>query len=502
MSRRRCREVAELGSAYLDDALLDGQRDRLLRHVSQCSSCRTELDELRTVRGLLGQLADGTRTPPDDELYTRLVLIAGAEARVPLWARPFRRTTAGVLPSARRRARLRLTAALLSLGGLTAASSVGGYLAAPPPSPAVADPGQTALSEFAALQSELPLSSRPLDAMLTARPDRLEHTLSPFGAGPVVKAHPIARPAAVGALQRAANAARQVRFVGVQHVSACGRNGVVSAAVRIVSEPGQGSALAVLGRQGQEVLSRFVPPTPATQVDAAVWTLLLRNYTVAGWRGERLLGRPVTLVEATDSASAPSRPVARWWVDDATGLLLRQEAYDAKGALTTGASFTQISISAKPAFLEHLAPRLSISASLTPAVAGSAALASGGGGWPDEVAGLSLVQIRSDLTQPGNVHLTYSDGVRTLTVLQQRGTLAEPPARSSWDANLHAYVRGGPPVTATWRSSDTVLTVVSDGSASLVARAVAVLPHEHAVTPTTMGRVRAGWSRLADRVTG
>jgi hypothetical protein len=47
-----------------------------------------------------------------------------------------------------------------------------------------------------------------------------------------------------------------------------------------------------------------------------------------------------------------------------------------------------------------------------------------------------------------------------------------------------------------------VLTVVTDGSAGLLAEAVESLPHNDAVTQTTLDRIQAGWARILADVKG
>jgi hypothetical protein len=41
-----------------------------------------------------------------------------------------------------------------------------------------------------------------------------------------------------------------------------------------------------------------------------------------------------------------------------------------------------------------------------------------------------------------------------------------------------------------------VFTVVTDGSASLLAEAVQSLPHNEATARTTLDRIKAGWARI------
>ena len=83
MKASPCAELAELRSAYVDGALDDADRERLLTHLVDCTDCRREVAELRRVRDLLGR----TRTDPGpatDDLSHRLVSIAGDEATEPL----------------------------------------------------------------------------------------------------------------------------------------------------------------------------------------------------------------------------------------------------------------------------------------------------------------------------------------------------------------------------------------------------------------------------------
>ena len=116
---------------------------------------------------------------------------------------------------------------------------------------------------------------------------------------------------------------------------------------------------------------------------------------------------------------------------------------------------------------------------------------------------MTLVRIQSDrASNPDLVHLVYSDGLSTVSVLQQRGRLTAAPEGSQWDAALGAHVRRGASGVATWQSGEMVLTVVTDGSAGLLAEAVESLPHDGAMTQTTLYRIKAGWARILADVKG
>jgi hypothetical protein len=110
-----CAELAELRSAFVDGALSNSDRDRLLRHLVDCTDCRRDIEDLRAVRQLLNKTKTEPGATPTD-LSLRLVSIAGTESVAPLWTRPFRRTPAtrtsltDGLPSRRRTVKLRATA--------------------------------------------------------------------------------------------------------------------------------------------------------------------------------------------------------------------------------------------------------------------------------------------------------------------------------------------------------------------------------------------------------
>lgn len=500
---RVCREVSQLQSAYVDGALDHRDRELVVGHLLGCPSCRAEVDELRALRRLLGGMAVPRDTAPDD-LSARLVSIAGPDAGQPVWSRPFRRTDAGVLPSGRRSMRVRATASILALTGLVAASGVAGYVAAPVGQlAAVGDPSDRVRSEFAATMSELPLLNRSVNALMASTQ---AGRLSEVPRVPAAESPPdgtaVTAATAVAALQRSADQNHQVHYLGTQMVRAAHGTTTVAASVRVRSEPGQGSAVTVLTSDGRAGPTRFMPAA-TTRLDDELLSLLQLNYHISGWRGQRVLGRPVTVVEAS-APGGGQRPAARWWVDDASGLLLRQETYDGSGEVALAAEFTELTISDKAMFMEHLAPRLAMSS--TPAsVEQSQAAALESSGWfcSDRVAGLSLVRMRSDEGPvPQALHQLYSDGIATLSVFQQRGTLAAPPAGSYWDETLQAHLHRGVPSMATWASADTVFTVATDGSEALLRQAVLALPHEAAASATTMGRVQAGWAHIRERVTG
>lgn len=501
MKARRCRKLAELRSGYLDGALADDERERVIGHLLWCDSCRAEVDELRRLRRLLSDMAvRPAQGSPPAGLSARLVSIAGEHAAAPVWSRPFRRTRRGNLP--RRRIRHpRVTVATLAVGGLVVGYGLVGYLAAPEVRlPAVADPHERATAEFASALSQLPLATRGVDAlMVTPHADQLGQSAPK--ASPRAVGRRVSQAVAVAALQRAATGGELVGYSGTERVLVTDDDGVFAATVRITSGPGQGSAVTVLDGHGHQVLERFVPANDTATTIAPLLSVLLQNYAVSGWQGGRLLGRPVTMVQA--STGDHGRPVARWWIDDATGLLLQQETYDRNGTVALRAGFTTVTVGSSSTFLQHLPPRLAVDTATATVAYSPAELNSGGWFCASHLAGLSLLELHGDdPRRPGVLHLVYSDGVSTLSVFEQRGSLPAAAASGRWDDRVQAYVTSGTARSATWRSTDTVFTVVTSGPRSLLDSAVAALPHLRSLTPTTMERVRAGWSRIREHTTG
>jgi hypothetical protein len=346
------------------------------------------------------------------------------------------------------------------------------------------------------------LASDSLNAVMLADSNGLSAGLSPRLDVPTPPTGPTMTAAEARAImQRAADAAHSISYSGRQSFLAY-RNGVtIVAQIDVETRAGQGSQIMVNSPTGKQLLKEFTPSLISSRVvDDELLTLLERNYRVAGISGSSVAGRSASVVTATrDGQSA-----ARWWIDDATGLILWQETYDKGGSVELSFGFTSVAVSRANSILEHLPPRLAVPRTNTSLTLSSAAeLAAAGWSCPRKLAGLSLVRLRSDrVGNPETVHLVYSDGLATVSVVEQSGRLAAAPQGSAWDATLGAYVRRGASAVATWQSGDVVFTLVTDGNSGLLADAVASLPHSGVETPTTLGRIKAGWSRILADVKG
>jgi hypothetical protein len=503
-----CAELAELRSAFVDGALSDADRERLLSHLVGCADCRRDVEDLRAVRELLNQTNTEPGPAPSD-LSLRLVSIAGPESVAPLWARPFRRTqpsgssrTVG-LPSHRRRVKLRLTAALAAAGATIIAVGVVGYAAAPSPA-AIGDPTSEAQMAFSSTLEQFPFASDALNAVLLTDSRGLIASLLPPLEGPTDATGPIMTAAEARAtMQRAAGAAHSVSYSGRQSFIAYRNGGTIVAQIDVETHAGQGSQVMVNSLNGQQLRKGFTPAMISSRVvNEELLGLLERNYRLSATRGTSVAGRSATLVTASRDGSP--LVAARWWIDDATGIVLWEETYDKSGSLDLSFGFRSVSISGADSILEHLPPRLAVPRTNT-SLSLSSAAELGASGWssPRKLAGLSLVRLRTDRADsPEAVQLVYSDGLTTVSVFEQRGRLTTVPPDSQWDATMRAHIRSGASSVATWQSGDIVFTVVTDGSAGVLGDTVAALPHDGAEMPTTLGRIKAGWARILSDVKG
>jgi len=494
VTRPPCAWFAADRSALVDGSLDVSRRERLLAHLVHCTGCRTEVAELRRVRAALRA---GPAGEAPEDLAQRLISIAGAEARLPLCGRAFRRPRPGSLPRRRRVRRVRAAVTLVVVGTLTAGSAAAGYAAAPPDTlAAVRDPAPQARAAFTAALAQLPLADDTLGAVLAARPADLAVPAPVVGPGePTAGTPALTPPQARTVLARAVGSVDSVGYSGLQTLRAQAGSKALSATVRVQGVPGRGVATEVLGRSGQPLSRGLTPATSGARlVDDKLLSLLAGSYRLTGWSGAQVAGRSATLVEA----ARQGQRAARWWVDDATGLVLARQTFDPGGQELSAVAFTTIQVSQAAAVLEHPPAQL-VASTMDTVLTLSHAPDLARQGWVchDQLAGLALVRLRTDSASAAEaLHLVYSDGLATVSVFEQRGRLVSPPAGSSWDTALGAHTAEGAARLATWQSGTAVLTVVTDGPPSLLAAAVRSLPHDAAPERTTMGRIREGWGKL------
>jgi len=499
VTKRACADLAEQRSALVDGALADADRERLLSHLVDCPDCRDEVESLRRVRDLLRRSHPGG---DQVSMADRLISIAGAESDVPLWSRPFDRPADRRLPPSHRRARRRrLISGTVVAATMGVAAAVAGWAAAPQAGAVVDDPAAGSAVEFSSTLLQMPLASHEATAALASDIDQLPLSQgdAPVPADPLRPA-PLTDQQAAAALNRAVQANGQVNHRGVAEVSLGQGDERISVVVDVVAQSGQGMQLAVRGADGTLLNEGFLPVDavstrlPANQATAR----LLDGLSLTGTTGAVVAGRSATKVTAEGAGGAERS----WWVDDDTGLLLWQAAWDSSGQVISSAGFTSVTVSDQP-FLAHLAPRLSVPATTASLTLGSASsLAETGWFCAGRLDGLELVRLRTDSQwTPGVVQSVYTDGVSVISVVQQRGRLADGLPGFHEVNGVWLRDRGGLRVAA-WQSGGTVFTVITDGPSDLLTHSLAQLPPVQHPADSRIDRVRAGWARIYHLVMG
>ncbi|MGI3782517.1 MAG: anti-sigma factor family protein [Janthinobacterium lividum] len=492
-----CDGLAELRSGFVDGALSPEDSERVVTHLLACAACRADVAELRAVRELLGRSAGAAAAGAPVPLSERLVSIAG-DASVRPWTKAFDSERGLSLPSARRRARVRALLGTLAVAAVLTAVGLTGWFAAPTANlAAVADPADEAQVEFGAAAAELSVTGASLSALMlldslpeattdgthVARPSYDGHRSDDEGA-------------AVALLDRALAASRTTTVVGDQAVLAQLDDRIVAAHVKIDTRSRQGTLVSVYDAAGSVLATSFAPAQVAAEPGPSPVDLLAQAYALGTESGVHVAGHRATVIEARDAHGVVAK---RWWVDDASGVLLWQESYD-DDRLSTAAGFTDVDV---VPYARVGLPRVAARLATAGATAAATELSSSGWSCSDEMAGLDLLEVSTDTPDdPRSVHAVYGDGASTVSVLQRHGRLSGAPAGALWDGKLVAWRHDGSVRWATWQSGDTVYTVTTDGPSSLLRRAVGTFPHAGPVETTTLGRVREGWSRILAELKG
>ncbi|WP_018658204.1 hypothetical protein [Actinomadura flavalba] len=274
-------------------------------------------------------------------------------------------------------------------------------------------------------------------------------------------------------LRAAADAARDLRYEGRRFLTTWG-NGPTTAHVAVVHEPGVGTGYASART-----------PDLASEPIAATFDLLDGNYTLVRAPGTTLLGRRVHVVEAY----RPHGGVAgRFYLDAATGLLLRRELLDAAGGPVCTSGFSSIRVGTAGT----VPPSARVETPWPGRLDAAARARLRDGGWPVREAlpgRLRLYDARR--AADGTVHLGYSDGLATVSVFVQRGELdARELAgwRRSGGDGRPVFRRDGLHRWAVTGGGGYVVTVVTEAPESTAAGVAALLPPRGEALPARLAR--------------
>lgn len=292
-------------------------------------------------------------------------------------------------------------------------------------------------------------------------------------------------------LARAVHAARALPYSGVQYIVACPGSGTTSVVVDVAHVPGQGSQIHVRetpGAPGARVWDADgePPPSAVADLDAGALGVLARRYQLTADGQSTVVGRPADLVTARRSDGTVA---GRFWIDQATGLLLSREVLDRNGRLARASSFVNLSIGATAARLVN-APTDSVPAPWGQQVSLASADRLVRDGWhvPTELDGgsggtMELFDIRLGHDNDGDgrvLHLSYTDGLSTLSVFEQRGHLGSsgmPGWQPTRMGGVKVWTTGAAPEQVVWSGRSMVYTVLADATPEQLYSAVASLPH-------------------------
>jgi sigma-E factor negative regulatory protein RseB len=326
---------------------------------------------------------------------------------------------------------------------------------------------------------------------------------APATAGVVPQLRPAAEsdPRAVLLLTEASRAARMTGYSGTQYVTAWGTGAAASVVVRVEHMPGRGTVIRVQpsaagpGGMIYEVERPGLPvpidPLAVASVERGPLDLLRRNYQLS-------LGATKDRASEVIARRPNGSLAARFWIDRVNGLTTRREVYDADGTLVRATAYVDLSLG-NPVF----------PAAVTAAVPNAEQRLDAGGvgalrreGWvlPEQFPdGMVLVDVRRQNSGKATVlHMSYTDGLSTISVFVQRGRL-DTKQFSHWrQARMGGRVfvhDDGLTRHVTWSGHGRVYTVVADAPPGALTALVTRLPHGEKHRGV-WGRVEHGLARL------
>ena len=307
-------------------------------------------------------------------------------------------------------------------------------------------------------------------------------------------------------LDRASAAPSRVSYRGVQFVSAWTKKGSTGLIVDVVHRPGYGTTVSTpatawtpagrthLGADSAE---------PSLLGGASTLTLLGSHFSLSVEGSGSVAGRAVEVVAVTSPGA--TWPSARFWLDSESGLVLRREVYDESGRMTRASAFVEISVDETADYSDAAASAQDTGRpkAWADTIDPTALQRMRDRGWkcPDKLPpSLQLIDARRGGGHyDGIVHLSYSDGLASVSVFEQRGRLRASDLkdyRATTVAGREVYLRDGVPQRLVWASHGTVYTVVADASARTVGDVVRALPRPTDDTGA-MHRLGRGLDRVA-----
>jgi hypothetical protein len=215
--------------------------------------------------------------------------------------------------------------------------------------------------------------------------------------------------------------------------------------------------------------------TSTDALDARLFSLLVSHYDLRVAGQGRCDGRRAELVEARRPGGDGS-VAGRFWVDDATGLLLRREVLDEDGALLRRSDLNDIRLDAPDGTLPTVLTAAAPQGDRLDAVALATLEAHGWPAVPTLPARLEMYDAR--WLSDGVLQLAYSDGLSTLSLFVQRGEM--PPTTPGVVRRVGGgtvWESIGEPERVVWAAGGMTWTLVADLAPALVDEVLLALPH-------------------------
>ncbi len=311
---------------------------------------------------------------------------------------------------------------------------------------------------------------------------------------------------AVALLARSARASTSLAYAG----RAVSRGRAGSATTDIVHLPGRGTIVTPVSPVAAAATLAPEGRSGSLADDGTALDLLRIHYRVLREADldATVAGRPADAIVAVD---ADGLLAARYWLDHATGLLLRKALIDPSGAARRTTEFTSFSLKVPGSVSVPATTNDPWSAPLTEQVL--AARRAHGCACPAALpGGLSMVDSReapSGVFAPVPVvHQLFSDGVSAVSLFSLSGSITAEDVQALRSKGFSSYgdgrawLRGGTPdamrTTLVWACRGSVLTLVTDDAADPAATARAVLEAFPPDPPDSsfFARVARGWHRL------
>jgi negative regulator of sigma E activity len=286
---------------------------------------------------------------------------------------------------------------------------------------------------------------------------------------------------AVRRLRRSMTATQSVGFSGTEGVTVHVAGASLTRQFRLVQRPGGDRTVTLLRSSGDAGTEPAADDALSAVSDRALAALSAAYQLKVAGTG-RIAGRPATVVTAVSNG----RPAASLWLDNASGLLLREDVRDSSGKVFKTAELEQLRLSGSARRRSAAANTIAETGISLNQTSASSAQA-GSPVWGDDLSAAQLQDWRAaDWPSPQQIapgfvlldaqsgtstadvsmlHLIYGNGLSTVSLFLERGQL-DPSGlagltKTTWGDGV-VYERDGWPEVMVWQSGKTVITAVGD----------------------------------------